>query len=179
MPTSCSNATTAPTGSLRSRYDGYLPIEDYGLIGNLRTAALIGMDGSCDFLCWSVLAEEDPNSCTHAYNLVASRPDFDSPSVFCRLLDKNKGGHFSISPPPDITCTTKQSYLPSSNILHTRYINEDGVAGLVDFFPRVSNWALSCLAEIPIFISRASEMPSVSYITTKASDIQACPLAQY
>ncbi|PSR99364.1 glycosyl hydrolase [Coniella lustricola] len=110
-----SEATTAPTSSLRSRYDGYLPIEDYGLIGNLRTAALIGMDGSCDFMCW---------------------PDFDSPSVFCRLLDKHKGGHFSITPPPNITCTTKQSYLPSSNILHTRYINEDGVAGLVDFFPR-------------------------------------------
>ncbi|KAF3762981.1 family 15 glycoside hydrolase [Cryphonectria parasitica EP155] len=106
---------STPATSLRGRFDGYLPIEDYGLIGNLRTAALVGRDGSCDFMCW---------------------PDFDSPSIFCRLLDKTKGGHFSISPPPNITCTTKQSYLPSSNILQTRYINEDGVADLVDFFPR-------------------------------------------
>lgn len=65
-----------------------------------------------------------------------NRPDFDSPSIFCRLLDKSKGGHFSISPPQDLPCTTKQSYLPSSNILQTRYIHEDGVVDLVDFFPR-------------------------------------------
>lgn len=68
--------------------------------------------------------------------LLPRRPDFDSPSIFCRLLDKTKGGHFSISPPQDLPCTTKQSYLPSSNILQTRYIHEDGVVDLVDFFPR-------------------------------------------
>lgn len=64
------------------------------------------------------------------------RPDFDSPSVFCRLLDKDKGGYFSISPPVELNCTTKQQYLPSSSILQTRYIHEDGVADVVDFFPR-------------------------------------------
>lgn len=64
------------------------------------------------------------------------RPEFDSPSVFCRLLDKDKGGFFSIHPTDDISCTTKQQYLPSSNILQTRYIHEDGVVDLVDFFPR-------------------------------------------
>ena len=67
------------------------------------------------------------------------RPDFDSPSVFCRLLDEKKGGHFSISPPSEITCTTKQQYLPSSNILQTRYIHDDGVVDVVDFFPRPKN----------------------------------------
>ncbi len=67
------------------------------------------------------------------------RPDFDSPSVFCRLLDKDKGGHFSISPPANLPCTTKQQYLPSSNILQTRYIHDDGVVDLVDFFPRPKN----------------------------------------
>lgn len=72
-----------------------------------------------------------------------NRPDSDSPSVFCRLLDKNRGGYFSISPPPDVTFTTKQSYLPSSNVLLTRYMNEDGVADLVDFFPRVSSSSFS------------------------------------
>jgi GH15 family glucan-1,4-alpha-glucosidase len=56
--------------------------------------------------------------------------------VFCRLLDKDKGGYFSISPPVELNCTTKQQYLPSSSILQTRYIHEDGVADVVDFFPR-------------------------------------------
>ncbi|KAK1980316.1 family 15 glycosyl hydrolase [Colletotrichum cereale] len=96
-------------------HSGYLPIEDYGMIGNMHTCALVGMNGSVDFMCW---------------------PDFDSPSVFCRLLDKDKGGFFSICPPPSKRCTTKQQYLPSSNILQTRYIHDDGVVDLVDFFPR-------------------------------------------
>ena len=52
------------------------------------------------------------------------------------MLDKNKGGHFFISPPPNVNCTTKQQYLPSSCILQTRSIHEDGVVDVVDFFPR-------------------------------------------
>jgi GH15 family glucan-1,4-alpha-glucosidase len=72
-----------------------------------------------------------------AYQLY--RPDFDSPSVFCRLLDQHKGGYFTISPPKDVTFTTKQAYLPSSNILNTRYIHESGVVDLVDFLPRPKN----------------------------------------
>lgn len=72
-------------------------------------------------------------------NISVSRPDFDSPSVFCRLLDKDKGGYFTISPPADKLYTTKQQYLPSSNILQTRYIHEEGVVDLVDFFPRPRN----------------------------------------
>lgn len=107
----------APAGIQTSRRNqtGYLPIENYGLIGNMRTCALVGIDGSVDFMCW---------------------PDFDSPSIFCRLLDKDKGGYFSITPPENKTYTTKQQYLPSSNILQTRYIHEEGVVDLVDFFPR-------------------------------------------
>ncbi|KAI1368784.1 Six-hairpin glycosidase-like protein [Xylaria arbuscula] len=94
---------------------GYLPIEHYGIIGNMRTCALVSLDGSIDFMCW---------------------PDFDSPSLFCRLLDKDKGGHFSITPTELAACTAKQQYLPSAAILQTRYINEKGVVNLVDFFPR-------------------------------------------
>ncbi|KAI0401783.1 Six-hairpin glycosidase-like protein [Xylaria palmicola] len=97
---------------------GYLPIEHYGMIGNMRTCALVSIDGSIDFMCW---------------------PDFDSPSVFCRLLDKDRGGYFSIAPPDSATCTAKQQYLPSSAILQTRYIHEDGVVNLLDFFPRPKN----------------------------------------
>ncbi|WZH39750.1 Six-hairpin glycosidase-like protein [Fusarium acuminatum] len=108
-------SSTLPGGSRRGQTGGYLPIEDYGMIGNMHTCALVGIDGSIDYMCW---------------------PDFDSPSVFCRLLDKDKGGHFFISPPPDVNCTTKQQYLPSSCILQTRSIHEDGVVDVVDFFPR-------------------------------------------
>jgi hypothetical protein len=70
------------------------------------------------------------------HEAIRYRPEFDSPSIFCRLLDKDKGGYFSISPPDGLVCTTKQQYLPSSCILQTRYIHEDGVVDLVDFFPR-------------------------------------------
>ena len=64
------------------------------------------------------------------------RPDFDSPSIFCRLLDKDKGGHFSITPSNQTPFTTKQQYLASSNILQTRYIRDEGAVDVVDFFPR-------------------------------------------
>ncbi|KAG9522853.1 glycoside hydrolase family 15 protein, partial [Aureobasidium melanogenum] len=102
-----------PTG-LRSS-TGYMPIEQYGLIGNMHTSALVAIDGGIDMMCW---------------------PDFDSPSVFCRMLDKDKGGHFNIGPPPGLKITTKQQYLPSNNILQTRYLHDDGVLTLTDFFPR-------------------------------------------
>lgn len=92
------------------RTRGYLPIENYGIIGNMRTVALCGTDGSIDFLCY---------------------PRFDSPSIFCRLLDKDKGGHFSIT--PDAHASNKQQYMPSSNILVTRFLSEDGVAEVVDY----------------------------------------------
>ncbi|OKL61108.1 hypothetical protein UA08_03467 [Talaromyces atroroseus] len=96
----------------------YNAIEDYGIIGDMHTAALVSKDGSMDFLCW---------------------PVFDSPSVFCRLLDKDKGGHFSINTlTQDGLPLSKQRYLPYTNILETRWIHEQGVINLADFFP-VSN----------------------------------------
>jgi len=55
----------------------YQPIENYGVIGNLQTVALVGIDGSIDFLCF---------------------PYFDSPTLFGGLLDAQRGGHFSLSP---------------------------------------------------------------------------------
>ncbi|KAI0629962.1 glycoside hydrolase family 15 protein [Trametes polyzona] len=92
---------------------GYIPLADHGLIGNLRTAALISTDGSVESYCV---------------------PNFDSPSIFARILDKDQGGHFSITPTDAFT--TKQSYLPNSNILQTKYLNEEGVATVTDFLPR-------------------------------------------
>ncbi|KAH9964462.1 glycoside hydrolase family 15 protein [Russula dissimulans] len=91
----------------------YIPISDHALIGNLRTAALVSTDGSIESYCV---------------------PNFDSPSVFARILDKDKGGHFSIS--PKIPFSTKQNYLPSSNVLQTKFLNEEGVVSVTDFLPR-------------------------------------------
>jgi GH15 family glucan-1,4-alpha-glucosidase len=91
----------------------YLPIEDYGLIGNMHTAALVGANGSIDWLCY---------------------PDFDSPSVFGAILDDAKGGRFQIAPLAE-DVTHKQIYLPDSNVLLTRFLSADGVAHVVDFMP--------------------------------------------
>ena len=109
---------SAPSSSSRRTASGYMPIEDYGLIGNMRTCAMVATDGGIDYMCW---------------------PYFDSPSVFCRILDKDKGGHFTISPSSDDLCTMKQHYLPASNVLQTRYLKDEGVMNVVDFFPRPNN----------------------------------------
>jgi len=92
---------------------GYVAVSDHGLIGNLRTAALVSLDGSIESYCV---------------------PHFDSPSIFARILDKDKGGHFSIT--PTIPFSTKQNYLPSSNVLQTKFMNDQGVVSVTDFLPR-------------------------------------------
>src|SRR5215467_266315 len=89
------------------------PIENYGVIGNMQSIALVGMNGSIDFLCY---------------------PDFDSPSVFAALLDDEKGGRFAIQ--PQLTdMRVRQLYLPETNILITRFLAEEGVVELMDFMP--------------------------------------------
>ena len=93
----------------------YHPIENYGLIGNMHTAALVGRDGSVDWLCL---------------------PDFDSPSVFGALLDDAKGGRFRISPAhggDGANC--KQVYLPDTNVLITRFLLAEGVVEVIDYMP--------------------------------------------
>ncbi|KAJ6089547.1 hypothetical protein N7467_004763 [Penicillium canescens] len=93
----------------------YIAIEDYGLIGDMHTCALISKAGSLDYMCW---------------------PVFDSPSVFCRLLDDKKGGFFSVSPYKSVVdAHSKQRYLPYSNLLETRWTNEGGVVTMLDYFP--------------------------------------------
>jgi GH15 family glucan-1,4-alpha-glucosidase len=91
----------------------YLPIEDYGVIGDLHTVALCGINGSIDWLCF---------------------PHFDSPSVFAALLDDARGGRFQIAP-ADQACTHKQLYLPDTNVLVTRFLSPDGVGEITDFMP--------------------------------------------
>jgi GH15 family glucan-1,4-alpha-glucosidase len=91
----------------------FQPIENYGIIGDLRTIALAGMDGSIDFLCL---------------------PMIDSPSIFAKLLDHDRGGHFQISPTVN-DAQQKQIYLSDTNVLLTRFLSEAGVAEISDFMP--------------------------------------------
>lgn len=91
----------------------YQPIEDYGLIGDMHTAALVGKHGSVDWLCW---------------------PHFDSPSVFAALLDNENGGRFQLSPANE-EVSTQQMYWPDTNILMTRFLCPQGVAEIVDYMP--------------------------------------------
>jgi GH15 family glucan-1,4-alpha-glucosidase len=91
----------------------YQPIENYGIIGDLHSAALVGRDGSIDFMCF---------------------PRFDSPTIFGALLDAGKGGRFKLAPTMDGVCA-RQRYLPDSAILLTRFVASAGVAEVSDFMP--------------------------------------------
>lgn len=91
----------------------YQPIENYGMIGNMRTVALAGLNGSIDWYCY---------------------PHFDSPSIFGALLDDTKGGRFRISSLAE-RFKSKQLYWPSTNILITRFLSVDGIADIEDFMP--------------------------------------------
>ena len=88
------------------------PIENYGIIGNMRTIALVSIDGSIDWLCY---------------------PHFDSPSVFAAILDRKKGGYFKIAPVGNFK--KKQLYRPDTNVLVTRFLHKDGVGEITDFMP--------------------------------------------
>jgi GH15 family glucan-1,4-alpha-glucosidase len=91
----------------------YLPIEHHGVIGDLHTAALVGLDGSIDWLCL---------------------PYFDSPSLFASILDDRRGGFCRIAAvSPD--ARRRQMYLPDSNVLVTRFLTPDGVGEVIDFMP--------------------------------------------
>src|ERR1700745_159557 len=91
----------------------YQPIENYGIVGDLQTVALVGMDGSIDFMAF---------------------PSFDSPTIFAALLDDKKGGRFQLSPVLP-KAKQKQLYLPDSNVLLTRFLAEEGVAEISDYMP--------------------------------------------
>jgi GH15 family glucan-1,4-alpha-glucosidase len=90
----------------------YLPIADHGVIGDLRSVALVGTDGTIDWYCC---------------------PRFDAPSVFGAILDAGRGGHYRISTSYD--CSTKQLYVPDTNVLVTRFLCPAGVGEVQDFMP--------------------------------------------
>jgi GH15 family glucan-1,4-alpha-glucosidase len=80
----------------------YQPIENYGVIGDLSTAALVSMEGSIDFMCF---------------------PRFDSPTIFAALLDHRRGGRFAIAPASG-EFKHRQRYFPDTNILLTRFLGD-------------------------------------------------------
>lgn len=90
----------------------YKPISDYGIIGNLHSVALVGIDGSVDWCCF---------------------PHLDSPSVFAALLDDEKGGRFQIA--PVAYRSSSQVYHRGTNVLDTVFVTDGGRVRLTDFMP--------------------------------------------
>ncbi|MFG3662028.1 glycoside hydrolase family 15 protein [Streptomyces sp. NPDC047706] len=90
----------------------YLPIAEHGLIGDLRSVALVGTNGTIDWYCCSA---------------------FDAPSVFASILDAERGGSFELA--ASVPGRTKQFYFPDTNVLITRFFTEDGVGEVQDFMP--------------------------------------------
>jgi GH15 family glucan-1,4-alpha-glucosidase len=90
----------------------YQPIENYGIIGDMHSVALVGMNASIDWFCF---------------------PHFDSPSVFARILDDRIGGYFQIAPLD--SAKSKQLYWPATNVLITRFLSSDGVGEVTDYMP--------------------------------------------
>ena len=90
-------------------HDGYLPIEEYGLIGDLRTCALVGRNGKIDWLCL---------------------PRFDSEPVFCGILDRERGGSFTVA--PEELRDSRQYYLPDSGVLVTEMRSASGTVKVTD-----------------------------------------------
>lgn len=85
---------------------------NYGVVGNCRTAALISEKGSIDWLCF---------------------PDFDSPSIFASLLDRERGGSFGFDVTEDYHIS--QSYVPHTNILSTSFSSKEGEFVVLDYMP--------------------------------------------
>ncbi len=105
--------TPAPAALASNLQARYLPIAEHGIIGDLHSAALVGSDGTIDWFC----------------------PDrFDGPSVFGALLDRDRGGYYRIAP-ADPLASTKQLYLPDTNVLITRFLSPEGVSEIQDFMP--------------------------------------------
>ena len=90
----------------------YKRIDDYGLIGDMHGSALVSSDASIDWCCM---------------------PRFDSPALFSRILDSNKGGFYKLA--PAMISSSTRRYLPNTNVLETSFTTSTGTGVLIDFMP--------------------------------------------
>ncbi len=96
--------------------DAWPAIQDYAIIGDCRSAALVSRYGSIDWLCW---------------------PRFDKPAIFAALLDRKRGGFWRISPVGH--ATIKRQYVQDSNVLETHFTSDSGTTILIDLMPGASH----------------------------------------
>jgi GH15 family glucan-1,4-alpha-glucosidase len=108
------SGTPPQQNSQTSGSSNSLRIGDYSLIGDCRSAALVGANGSIDWLCW---------------------PRFDSPSVFAAILDRERGGFWSIAPVDAHNFNGTRAYVPNTNVLRTVFESPTGSVELTDLMP--------------------------------------------
>ncbi|MFB6375733.1 MAG: glycoside hydrolase family 15 protein, partial [Bradymonadaceae bacterium] len=113
---------------------GYRPIADYGLIGDIGSAALVASDGSIDWCCW---------------------PHFDRPALFSRLLDAERGGYFAIT--PTAAFASDRAYIDGTNVLQTTLSTPDGRVRLTDFMPLTAEFEASDANETTRILFRRVE----------------------
>jgi GH15 family glucan-1,4-alpha-glucosidase len=143
MPVSASPVTPP-------KIDATVPIENHGLIGNMRSAALVSLAGAIDFFCY---------------------PEFDSPTIFAALLDPEKGGAFTLRPEKE-DFVVNQLYVPDTNVLMTRFLFDDGIAEITDVMPVGNDPLGHCIARKLVVIEgelsfRAECQPRFDYARSK------------
>src|SRR5918998_777357 len=109
---------TATRTRVETRPDTQPDIGDYAIIGDCRTAALVSLEGSIDWLCL---------------------PHFSGPSVFAALLDEDRGGRFAIRPIGQ--CESTRRYLGSTAVLETTFVTDTGTVRVIDLMPVVEDTA--------------------------------------
>jgi GH15 family glucan-1,4-alpha-glucosidase len=132
-------------------------ISEHGIIGNMRSAALVNIHGEIDFFCY---------------------PEFDSPTVFASLLDGSKGGGFSLRP-LQAASRPSQIYLPDTNVLLTRFLSDFSVLEVCDFMPVGNHGTPHCiLRKVTAVLGNAEVVlhckPAFNY-AREAHTVKACP----
>ncbi|GGW49591.1 hypothetical protein GCM10010381_38680 [Streptomyces xantholiticus] len=103
----------------------YVPLREYAVIGDGRTAALVARDGSVDWL---------------------GVPDLDSPAVFGAVLDAARGGRFALA--PSVPCRAERRYLPGTNVLETTFVTARGAVRVTDALTLHENATLTPMREL-------------------------------
>ncbi|MFN3685852.1 glycoside hydrolase family 15 protein [Salinarimonas sp.] len=158
MPAPSASALAAPVppdetraprpDALAAQRPAYVPIGAYGLIGDGRACALVDTDGSLDWLCW---------------------PDFDSPALFCAILDRRRGGRFRIGP-AGRALETSRRYVPETAVIETTFETAEGVLRLTDFMPVRDEERLAPLREIVRIVEAVEGRPEMGFVYAPRPD---------